>query len=156
MPALKQYWKCLILCWISTGISLLWNCRNPELRKLSWVRWCRFFLQMSIWWPSWFVHFLNAGFFDWSHKALLSEWQTVLGSGHYCFCQDFICVTHLNWRVFICRVVFERTNRHTTAYVEHCSGVRVLSASTKELAIARHLYRSEIVISRHFISELHA
>jgi large subunit ribosomal protein L18 len=52
----------------------------------------------------------------------------------------------LGWRFqypprdFYHRVVFERTNRHTTAYVEHCSGTRVVTASTKELAIARRLY----------------
>lgn len=43
-------------------------------------------------------------------------------------------------RDFYHRVIFERTNRHTAAYVEHCSGKRVISASTRELAIARHLY----------------
>lgn len=41
---------------------------------------------------------------------------------------------------FYHRIVFERTNRHTAAFVEHSSGVKIILASTKELAIARHLY----------------
>jgi hypothetical protein len=39
------------------------------------------------------------------------------------------------------RLLFERSHRHTAAYVEHCSGKRIVTASTRELAIMRHLYR---------------
>jgi large subunit ribosomal protein L18 len=41
---------------------------------------------------------------------------------------------------FYHRLLFERSHRHTAAYVEHSSGKRVITASTKELAIMRHLY----------------
>jgi len=48
-------------------------------------------------------------------------------------------------REYYHRLVFERTNRHTTAYVEHCSGLRVITASTAEMAIARHLHSTNDV-----------
>ena len=35
-----------------------------------------------------------------------------------------------------------KTNRSVEAYVEHSSGKKVVSASTKEKAISKHLYRS--------------
>lgn len=41
---------------------------------------------------------------------------------------------------FYHRVQFEATNRHTSAMVEHCTGKTIISASTKEFAIAKHLY----------------
>lgn len=47
---------------------------------------------------------------------------------------------HYPSREFYHRVVFDRTKRHTAAYVEHCSGKIVISVSTKEMAVARHLY----------------
>lgn len=43
--------------------------------------------------------------------------------------------------VAVFRLIFESRLRQTLAYVEHCSGQRVVSASTKEYAIMRHLYR---------------
>jgi len=48
-------------------------------------------------------------------------------------------------REYYHRLIFERTNRHTSAYVEHCSGLRVIMASTAELAIARHLHSTNDV-----------
>lgn len=36
----------------------------------------------------------------------------------------------------------ELTGWHITAYVEHNNGLRVVEASTKELAIARYLYKT--------------
>jgi len=38
------------------------------------------------------------------------------------------------------RLIFHRSPRSTAAYVEHSSGRKVVSASTRELAIMRHLY----------------
>lgn len=39
------------------------------------------------------------------------------------------------------RLQFETTSKHTFAHVKHCTNDIVVSASTKELAIAKHLYR---------------
>jgi len=57
-------------------------------------------------------------------------------------------------REYYHRLLFEQTNRHTTAYVEHCSGVRVLSASTTELAIARHLHSMKDVSAAHNVGRV--
>lgn len=38
-------------------------------------------------------------------------------------------------------MVLVSTNRNTEAYVEHSSGKVVLTCSTKELAIRKHLYK---------------
>uniref|UniRef100_A0A8D0L3K1 Large ribosomal subunit protein uL18m n=1 Tax=Sphenodon punctatus TaxID=8508 RepID=A0A8D0L3K1_SPHPU len=43
-------------------------------------------------------------------------------------------------REFWNRLRIERTLRHVTAYVEHCSGHIVVTASTREWAIRKHLY----------------
>ncbi|XP_055335536.1 39S ribosomal protein L18, mitochondrial-like [Paramacrobiotus metropolitanus] len=40
------------------------------------------------------------------------------------------------------KLVLEKTEHHTKAYVEHIDGRVIVSASTEELAIARHLYRN--------------
>lgn len=38
------------------------------------------------------------------------------------------------------RLVLEKSNRHSTSWVEHHTGARVVSASTREWAIKKHLY----------------
>ncbi|KAM9313408.1 large ribosomal subunit protein uL18m [Gastrophryne carolinensis] len=43
-------------------------------------------------------------------------------------------------RAYWHRLRLERTRRHVTAYVEHSNGNIVLSASTKEWAVKKHLY----------------
>lgn len=43
-------------------------------------------------------------------------------------------------RAYWHRIVFDESNRHTAAHVEHCSGRQVVSASTRELCLRRHLY----------------
>lgn len=37
------------------------------------------------------------------------------------------------------------SSRHVTAYVNHNNGVKVVEASTKEMCIARHLYKTSDV-----------
>lgn len=39
----------------------------------------------------------------------------------------------------MCRLVIQKTNKHVTAFVEHHSGTTVVSASTKEWAVKKHL-----------------
>lgn len=48
-------------------------------------------------------------------------------------------------REFYHRLLFERTNRHISAHVEHSSGATVVSATTRELAIMKHLYSTSDV-----------
>ncbi|XP_030046195.1 large ribosomal subunit protein uL18m isoform X2 [Microcaecilia unicolor] len=43
-------------------------------------------------------------------------------------------------RQFWHRLRFERSQNHVTAFVEHCDGHVVVSASTQEWAVKRHLY----------------
>jgi len=43
--------------------------------------------------------------------------------------------------IVVCRLIFESSRRQTLAYVEHSSGKKVVMASTRELAIMRHLHR---------------
>ncbi|XP_048343858.1 39S ribosomal protein L18, mitochondrial isoform X2 [Sphaerodactylus townsendi] len=46
--------------------------------------------------------------------------------------------THNYWH----RLRLEQTQNHVEAYVEHCSGQIVVSASTREWAIKKHLHRT--------------
>ncbi|KAF0301920.1 39S ribosomal protein L18, mitochondrial [Amphibalanus amphitrite] len=43
-------------------------------------------------------------------------------------------------RMYWHRAVFEATNRHTSAHVEHQAGRRLASASSRELCVRRHLF----------------
>ncbi|XP_070807644.1 large ribosomal subunit protein uL18m [Pituophis catenifer annectens] len=40
------------------------------------------------------------------------------------------------------RLRFEKTQKHVEGYIEHCSGHIVVSASTREWAIKKHLYKT--------------
>ena len=40
------------------------------------------------------------------------------------------------------RLTFSVSSRHTSAQVTHNSGLEVVSASTRELCVSRHLYKS--------------
>ena len=59
-------------------------------------------------------------------------------------CTELHCVIELDLEHFIAttfRLVFLRRNRDIEGYVEHSSGNTVVSASSNEVAIAKHLYR---------------
>eukprot|EP00731_Ephydatia_muelleri_P023492 Em0015g1075a len=43
------------------------------------------------------------------------------------------------------RLMLDVSSRHVTAYVNHNNGVKVVEASTKEMCIARHLYKTSDV-----------
>ncbi|CAH2273512.1 39S ribosomal L18, mitochondrial [Pelobates cultripes] len=45
------------------------------------------------------------------------------------------------------RLRLERTQHHVTAFVEHCSGNVVVSASTREWAVKKHLYSTKDVMA---------
>lgn len=48
-------------------------------------------------------------------------------------------------REYYHRLLFDRSQRQTAAYVEHSSGKRIVTASTREVAIMRHLYSNNDV-----------
>jgi len=48
-------------------------------------------------------------------------------------------------REYYHRLLFDRSQRYTAAYVEHSSGKRIVTASTREVAIMRHLYSNNDV-----------
>ncbi|KAM8973474.1 large ribosomal subunit protein uL18m [Pelodytes ibericus] len=50
-------------------------------------------------------------------------------------------------RQFWHRLRFERTQHHVTAFVEHCNGNVVVSASTREWAVKKHLYSTKDVMA---------
>lgn len=43
--------------------------------------------------------------------------------------------------------MLEISNRHITAYVDHNNGTKVVEASTRELSISQHLYKTSDVSS---------
>ncbi|ELU07075.1 hypothetical protein CAPTEDRAFT_182838, partial [Capitella teleta] len=47
---------------------------------------------------------------------------------------------HFPSKQFFHKLHFDTTSKHTSAHIEHCSNGVVLSASTKEVAISKHLY----------------
>lgn len=55
--------------------------------------------------------------------------------------QPFV-ICHL---LYTCRLVISHSNKHTEAYVEHFTGEKVLSASTKEWSIRNQLYRYRVI-----------
>nr|XP_033776502.1 39S ribosomal protein L18, mitochondrial [Geotrypetes seraphini] len=50
-------------------------------------------------------------------------------------------------RKFWHRLRFERTQNHVTAFVEHCDGHVVVSASTQEWAVKKHLYSTRDAVA---------
>ncbi|XP_038623681.1 39S ribosomal protein L18, mitochondrial [Tachyglossus aculeatus] len=50
-------------------------------------------------------------------------------------------------RQFWHRLSVARSQHHVTASVEHCNGYTVVSASTREWAIKKHLYRTRNVVA---------
>ena len=55
---------------------------------------------------------------------------------------------------WLCRLMFTPSSRHSAAYVNHNNGTRVVEASTTELCIARHLYKTSDVSSAYNIGRV--
>lgn len=49
--------------------------------------------------------------------------------------------------LFFCRLQIIKTQHHVEALVEHCSGQVVVSASTREWAIKKHLYSTRNMVA---------
>ncbi|KAM6462825.1 large ribosomal subunit protein uL18m [Liasis olivaceus] len=56
--------------------------------------------------------------------------------------KDFGWRTSWPKRDYWYRLRFEKTQKHVEGYIEHCSGRIVVSASTQEWAIKKHLYKT--------------
>ena len=56
----------------------------------------------------------------------------------------------------LCRLVYIPTSRHSTAFVNHNNGAVVVAASTTELAIARHLYKTSDVAAAYNVGRVMA
>ena len=52
------------------------------------------------------------------------------------------------------RLIFTPSLRHSTAYVNHNNGTKVVKASTTELAIARHLYKTSDVCAAYNVGRV--
>lgn len=53
-----------------------------------------------------------------------------------------------------CRLVFTPSSRHSAAYVNHNNGTKVVQASTTELCLARHLYKTSDVSAAYNVGRL--
>ena len=56
--------------------------------------------------------------------------------------------------VFQRRLMFTPSSRHSTAYVNHNNGTKVVEASTTELCIARHLYKTSDVAAAYNVGRV--
>ena len=57
--------------------------------------------------------------------------------------------------VIICdRLVFTPTSRHSSAYINHNTGSKVVEASTTEMCIARHLYKTSDVAAAYNVGRV--
>lgn len=52
------------------------------------------------------------------------------------------------------RLMLEKSNKHTTGWVEHHTGTNVVSASTQEWAIKQHLYSTSDISAAHNIGRV--
>ena len=52
------------------------------------------------------------------------------------------------------RLVFDVSSRHSSAYVNHNNGTKVVWASTKEFCIARHLYKTSDVAAAYNVGKV--
>ena len=52
------------------------------------------------------------------------------------------------------RLVFTPSSRHSSAYVNHNTGTKVVEASTTELCIARHLYKTSDVAAAYNVGRV--
>ena len=59
-----------------------------------------------------------------------------------------------NVAVNLNRLVFIPTSRHSSAYVNHNAGTKVVEASTAELCIARHLYKTSDVAAAYNVGRV--
>lgn len=66
------------------------------------------------------------------------------------------CVIHLVFCEFppSFRLTLNLSTRHTSAYVTHNNGLRVVEASMKEFCIARHLYKTHDVAATYNIGRV--